>query len=239
MKRNRNPPDTPDLGEAFPPVSEADEHGLLAIGGTLEPELVLAAYRRGIFPWPMLGDEGAVTWFAPPMRAIIALDEFVISRSLKKEQKRAGLTFALDRDFRSVIEACRHSDNRKVGFGTWITPAMVETYCELHEQGWAHAIGCYENDQLVGGLYGISIGGMFAGESMFYHRANASKLSLCFLVEQLRQRGARWIDCQQLTPLFESFGAKEISREEFQTLLRQSLQEPALFDPSSHGSEAK
>ena len=210
----------------FPSVETADEMGLLAVGGDLEVESLLLAYRSGIFPWP-LSDDGTLTWFSPPMRTLLFLDRVHISRTLKKKLKSGEFTFSFNTAFVEVINACAVAKNRKGQFGTWITEEMVEGYIELHHAGYAHSVECSveckRGSRLVGGLYGVSIGGMFAGESMFYHETDASKLALCVLVERLREQGVEWIDCQQTTPLLSSFGAEEVERSRFIALLSESL----------------
>lgn len=197
--------------EAFPSLDEADEYGLLALGGDLEPESLLLAYRSGIFPWPLSPE--LLTWFSPPRRAVLYLNEVHISKSLAKLERRKSHDIRVDFDFEAVIRNCASSSQRKGK--TWITNDIMDAYCELHRLGYAHSIEYYEEDSLLGGLYGVSIGGMFAGESMFHKKANASKLCLMFLVQRLAQKGVSWIDCQQLTPLLRSFGAREIERAEF------------------------
>lgn len=208
----------------FPPVSDADENGLLAIGGDLEVESLLLAYRNGVFIWPVI--EGVLTWFAPPKRAVLFLDEFYIPSSLRKLRRKANFSFKINCDFNAVILACAENVNRGRQGGTWITPEVVAAYKALHEAGYAASIECYQDEKLAGGLYGVVINGMFAGESMFYRVSNASKLALCFLVDYLREQGVPWIDCQVLTPLLESFGARELNREDFMETLQQELNRP-------------
>ncbi len=205
----------------FPPIEDADDDGLLALGGDLEVESLLLAYRSGIFPWPL--HPKLLAWFAPPRRTLLFLDRIHIPRSLKKAQKKAGWTFAFDRDFQGVISACASLTNRGSQGGTWITPGMVAAYTALHHAGHSHSIECYENQELAGGLYGVSIGGMFAGESMFYRRPNASKAALVHLCGFLRERGAEWIDCQVMTPTVKSLGAVEVERSEFMQLLQEAI----------------
>jgi len=206
----------------FPPVEEANDYGLVAVGGDLDVSSLLLAYQSGIFPWPMFG-ERYLTWFSPAERALLFLNEFIVPRSLRKALKRGNYSFRINSNFSSVINQCAELVNRPGQDGTWITPSIVEAYIQLHSAGYAHSIECYREEQLVGGLYGVSIGGMFAGESMFYREANASKLTLWFLVEYLRAHGVLWIDCQFRTPLFESFGARDVAREEFLELLKEAL----------------
>lgn len=210
---------------AFPPPDAADEDGLLAIGGDLEVSSLLLAYSHGIFPWPV-DDSGIIPWFSPPERAVLFLNELHIPRSLAKLRRKSDYRFSIDTDFHAVIHACATQRRGE----TWITAQMIDAYVELHRAGHAHSIECYSGSDLVGGLYGVSIGLMFAGESMFYHESNASKLALWHLIEQAQQAGAEWIDCQQLTPLVASFGARLIPRHEFLALLGSAVAaENALF----------
>ncbi len=206
----------------FPPVEEADEYGILAVGGDLEVSTLLLAYRSGIFPWPLFGEK-YLTWFAPEKRAVLFLDEFHIGRSLRRELSRADYRIEVNKDFEQVIKSCSELKNRGDQPGTWITDAMVGAYIDLHQAGFCHSIECSFEGELAGGLYGVAINRMFAGESMFYRKPNASKIALCFLVEYLRVQKVQWIDCQYMTPLFRSFGAREIPRSEFMTLLNDAL----------------
>lgn len=203
--------------EAFPPVDAADDNGFLCVGGDLEVPSLLLAYRSGIFPWP-ISREYPITWFAPKKRAVLFLNDLHLSASLKKEVKRNRFQFRIDSNFRAVIEAC--AEEREM---TWITPEMVEAYTAFHHAGYAHSVEGFFQGELVGGLYGVSIQGMYAGESMFHRVSNVSKLALVFLIEYLQERGVEWIDCQQLTPLFKSLGAVEVWREEFLVMLREAL----------------
>lgn len=210
---------------SFPPVKSANEYGFLAAGGDLEVESLLLAYRSGIFPWP-IAEEDLLAWFSPPTRALLFLDEFHVGRSLQKIWDKGDCEFKINSDFPRVIEACSER-KKEIGQGdratTWITPEMIAAYCDFHRAGFAHSIEVYRKDELIGGLYGVSIGRMFAGESMFYRAPNASKLAVIYLVEELKKRNIRWIDCQVMTPLFESFGAREVSRDEFLALLKESV----------------
>ena len=196
----------------FPDPRDAGDDGLVAVGGNLRTETLLAAYRQGIFPWPIEG--WPLTWFSPKERAVLLFDELHVPRSLARERRRTNFRFTIDRDFRGVIESCARIE-RPHERGTWITRQMIEAYCELHARGHAHSVEAWEEEELVGGLYGVDAGGAFAGESMFYRRPNASKLALLFLVDYLRGRGLDWLDIQMLTPHMEALGAREIERESF------------------------
>jgi len=179
------------------------------MGEDLRVETLREAYRKGIFPWPH--DGLPLPWFSPRRRAVIFFDELHVGRSLRKVQKRAELTFTIDRDFPAVIAECAAAD-RPDQDGTWIAPAMIAAYTRLHEAGDAHSVEVWEGDTLVGGLYGVDCGGLFTGESMFHRRPEASKLALLFLIDHLRERGATLLDCQVMTPHMEALGAREISR---------------------------
>lgn len=207
---------------SFPPVDQADEDGLLAVGGDLEVESLLLSYRSGVFPWP-ISDEHLLTWFAPPKRAIIWLKDFHISQSLKKFLKKTTYEIRVDTNFAAVIEGCADIQRRKKEKSTWITDRMIEAYTRFHHAGYCHSIECYDEGQLVGGLYGVSLGGMFAGESMFHLAENASKVCVCYLADRMHKSGALWFDCQQMTPLFRNFGAVEVGRDEFMKLLEDAL----------------
>jgi leucyl/phenylalanyl-tRNA--protein transferase len=184
----------------------------VAIGGNLQPENVMEAYRRGIFPWPIEGLP--LVWFSPRERAVLEFADLHIPRSLRRERRRAGFRFTIDANFSAVICACA-STQRAGETGTWITPGIIRAYSELHRRGHVHSIEAWEGDALVGGLYGVEAEGAFAGESMFYLRPNASKLALLFLIEHLSSRGLDWMDIQMLTPHMELLGAKLITRDRF------------------------
>jgi leucyl/phenylalanyl-tRNA--protein transferase len=207
--------------EAFPPVETADEDGLLAIGGDLEPASVLLAYRSGIFPWPI--SARTLAWFAPPERGVLFLDEFHISRRLRDELKKGRFTTKVNADFVGVINRCAEVKNRGTQRSTWITRPMREAYTELNRLGFAHSFESYANDVLVGGLYGIQIGRFFAAESSFFRVSNASKIAMIRLAEHLKEQGIGWFDCQVLTPFSESFGARSIPRQEFMQLLDSAI----------------
>ena len=206
----------------FPAVELADEDGLLCVGGELCPELLLLAYKSGIFPWPLFED-APITWFAPPTRALLFVEDFHLSRSTLKEAKKRGYRYARNESFREVIESCAISENRKGQQGTWINREMVDAYTELHSLGYCHSFECYEGEELIGGVYGIEIGKMFAGESMFYKKSNASKLCLWHLIEYLREKKIGWLDCQVISPFLVSIGAVEVERKVFMELLDRSL----------------
>jgi leucyl/phenylalanyl-tRNA--protein transferase len=204
----------------FPDPESAAVEGIVVIGGELSAANLWRAYRRGIFPWPIEG--WPLPWFCPEERAILEFKDLHVARSLRGLRKRAPLQLTIDKDFRAVIRACA-SVARTHEVGTWITPEMIRAYTELHEAGHAHSVEAWEDDRLVGGIYGVDAGGAFAGESMFFLKPNASKLALLFLIEHLQTRGLDWLDIQVMTPHLLAFGAKEISRREYLKKLNASL----------------
>lgn len=200
----------------FPDPRRSTPAGIVLIGGDLRPQTLLAAYRRGIFPWPIEGYP--LTWFCPPQRAILEFNRLHIPRSLAKFRRNCPWHFSIDERFDAVIERCAKVKRRGEA-GTWITPQMIRAYIRLHKLGFAHSVEVWDGAQLVGGLYGVETDGAFGGESMFHLEPNASKLALLHLVEYLQARGAAWIDIQTLTPHLQALGAREITRDDFLTLL--------------------
>lgn len=199
---------------ALPPLSFAlrEPNGLLAIGGELTRERLIEAYRAGAFPWYSSGQP--IFWWSPDPRMVLFPGEIKISRSLAKRLNRGNYEIRLDTAFRAVMEACA-STRRPDQDGTWIVPEMVEAYCALHEHGYAHSVETWIDGELAGGLYGIAIGGMFYGESMFHRITDASKLAFVHLVRHLKKKGLGMIDCQMHTSHLQRFGAREIPRMEF------------------------
>lgn len=210
-----------DPPERFPPLEQAldEPAGLLAAGGDLSPARLLAAYRRGIFPWYSPGQP--VLWWSPDPRAVLFPDEFHCSRSLTRSLRKKGFDHAIDQNFEAVIAAC--AAPRPHSPGTWITAEMHAAYCELHRRGFAHSIETYRGGKLVGGLYGIRLGGVFFGESMFSHERDASKVALAYLVKFSRANGVAVIDCQLASRHLESLGARAIPRAQFLTLLSEQI----------------
>ncbi len=199
---------------AFPPLSYAltEPNGLIAIGGDLSATRLLEAYKQGIFPWFNAGEP--VMWWSPNPRMVLFPDELKVSVSLKKTLKKQAFELRINTAFREVITACSHTP-RYSQAGTWISPEMIEAYCELHRLGFASSAESWLDNKLVGGCYGVKIGNMFYGESMFHHVTDASKLAFVHLVNHLKSQGIGMIDCQMRTPLLASFGGREIEREEF------------------------
>ncbi len=210
------------LGEslAFPPPDEADASGLLAVGGDLSPDRLLLAYSSGIFPWPLV--ERPLLWFSPDPRMVLKPAEIAVSRSLRKTLRRGGFEVRLDTAFHRVVQRCAKVPRRGEA-GTWITGAMADAYTRLHELGFAHSAETWQNGELVGGLYGVSLGSAFFGESMFADRPDASKTAFVVLVRQLADWGFDLIDCQVHTDHLARFGAREWTRRRFLTALQRSL----------------
>jgi leucyl/phenylalanyl-tRNA--protein transferase len=202
-----------ERGDPFPSVEKAlrNPNGLLCAGADLSTERLLAAYRRGIFPW-YSGDE-PILWWSPDPRMVLFCDDLKVSRSLAKSIRNKGFETRIDSDFSGVIEAC--AEPRKGESGTWISGEMQAAYVALHHAGHAHSFETWQGARLVGGLYGVAIGRVFFGESMFSRVTDASKVALVRLVEMLRARGFPMIDCQQRTPLLASLGARAIPRSRF------------------------
>jgi leucyl/phenylalanyl-tRNA--protein transferase len=208
----------------FPPVESATPEGLLAVGGDLSSERLLAAYRHGIFPWYNPGQP--ILWWSPDPRAVLYPEKLKISRSLRQTLKRGQLRVTFDSCFREVMLACAAPREQYPGGGTWITDDMVEAYARLHEIGYAHSIETWHENRLVGGLYGVALGGVFFGESMFAHEADASKVALVALVGKLREWGFVLIDCQIASAHLTSLGAEAIPRNEFLNELERAAQLP-------------
>jgi leucyl/phenylalanyl-tRNA--protein transferase len=225
----------PETWRALPPGSEAP--GLLAAGGELTPERLAEAYRRGVFPWYSPGQP--VLWWSPDPRMVLPVAEFRLSRSLRKTVRQfrddPRCELRIDADFRAVISACAGT-LRDGQAGTWIVPEMVEAYCRWHRLGATHSFETRIDGELVGGLYGVSIGRMFYGESMFSHRTDASKIATAALICFCRANGITLIDCQQRTGHLASLGGREIARTDFEQALIPRLREPGIADWSYHPS---
>jgi len=198
---------------AFPSPHQAltDPNGLLAVGGDLSPKRLITAYRNGIFPW--FSHDEPIMWWSPDPRAVILLDDIRINRTLRKVLNRQVFQVSVNKAFPEVVSLCANAPFRKED--TWIVPSMKAAYIKLNDLGHAHSIEVWQDNALVGGLYGVAINGYFSGESMFYKTSNASKVALVYLAELLSNAGIKLIDCQILNPFLADMGAREISREQF------------------------
>lgn len=207
----------------FPPVSHAmqEPNGLLAVGGDLQPQRLLNAYAAGIFPW--YEEDQPILWWSPDPRMCLTPDAVIVSRSLRKTIRKQEFSVTMDSAFERVISLC--GQTRAVFPGTWINPAMQNAYCEMHRLGHAHSVEVWQDHELAGGLYGIAMGRMFFGESMFSLSSNASKVAFVYLCRQLQAWDFRVIDCQMPTDHLFSLGATEMSRDEFQKLLHRNRRE--------------
>jgi len=212
LARQEPPPSRYEM----PDPADAPAHGLLAIGGDLAPGTILAAYRRGIFPWP--DQNGRLLWWSPDPRAILPLDGFHESRSLRRTRRRDAFRVTWNDAFAAVVRGC--GERRE---GTWITPDMAAAYTQLHALGWAQSVEVWRGSELAGGLYGVAIGGLFAAESMFHRARDASKVALAALVAELGTAGFSLLDVQFRTPHLASLGVVEIPRTEYLRRLRSAL----------------
>lgn len=208
---------------AFPPASLAPGHGLLAVGGDLSVERLLLAYRMGIFPW--YSENEPILWWSPDPRLLLYPEELHVSRSLRKTLRQGVFRTTMDRAFDEVIRACARTPRRSQP-GTWITPEMIEAYGALHRAGYAHSLEAWTGDRLAGGIYGVSLGRCFFGESMFSRVSNASKVALVTLVEHLRRQGFAFLDCQVRTGHLVRMGAREVPRSLFLSQLERAAGEP-------------
>ncbi len=217
-----------DEPELFPPPSKADKSGLLAVGGDLRPERLVAAYSQGIFPWYSEGQP--ILWHSPDPRFVLEPDKIHVGRSLRKVMNRGTYTVRYDTAFPKVIDACSRV-HRPGQDGTWITDAMKQAYIRLHELGLAHSVEAWDGEVLVGGLYGVSLGAAYFGESMFALAPDASKVAFATAVERFKGWGFQLIDCQVETEHLERFGAESWPRKRFLTALAQALKEPTRRGP--------
>jgi leucyl/phenylalanyl-tRNA---protein transferase len=202
----------------------ADENGIVAVGGDLRPERLLLAYRRGIFPWYDAGEP--ICWWSPDPRGIIELDGLRLARRLRRTIRSGRFEVTVNRDFEGIIAGCADRPDE----GTWLTPQMIAAYTQLHRRGHAHSIEIWHAGSLAGGLYGVALGGFFAGESMFTRVRDASKVALAFLVDRLRQRGFELFDIQFVNEHTASLGAIAIPRRDYLRRLQKALQRWATFD---------
>jgi leucyl/phenylalanyl-tRNA--protein transferase len=205
---------------------EADERrgwprGLVGIGGALEPDTLLEAYRAGIFPWSSVPE---ITWWSPDPRVVFDLDRWRPHRSVARSVRRAGWTFSCDRDFTGVMRGCAEPTPKRSE--TWIGEDFIRAYSELHRRGYAHSVEVWEGEHLVGGIYGVAIGGFFGGESMFHRRTDASKAALAYLVTRLKALGYQLLDAQARNPHLMRLGATAIPRQEYLRRLRRAIRHP-------------
>jgi leucyl/phenylalanyl-tRNA---protein transferase len=207
----------------FPDPRLADPDGLVAIGGDLSVPRLLLAYRLGIFPWTV----NPVTWWSPDPRGIFELERFHVSRSLARVLRRATFEVRIDHAFRQVIERCAApAPGRRT---TWIAPEFIEAYTRLHQQGHAHCVECWQNGRLVGGIYGVALGALFAGESMFHCVSDASKVALFHLVELLKARRFQLFDIQMVTPITAQLGATNLPRDDYLSRLSSAVDQTCAF----------
>lgn len=209
------PRPVPPSAWVLPDPSQADPDGVVGIGADLAPATLVDAYRNGIFPWPHTGV--AMPWFSPDPRGLLRFEDVHVSRSLRRTLRQSGWTTTVDHDFDGVVEACgqdRGSD------GTWITPSMARAYRRLHVLGWAHSLEVWDGEQLVGGIYGVQVGGVFTGESMFHRATDASKVAMVDLCARLRAAGGWFLDVQLTTSHLASMGAADVPRATFVRWLR-------------------
>lgn len=237
----RSGPPLLHVGEPFPPVDRADPEGLVAVGGALNTARVLSAYRRGIFPWPLLGPGQQVLWFSPDPRFVLEPKEVRVGRSLRKVLRRDRYRVTCDRRFAEVVARCARAP-RSGQSGTWITPELEAAFHRLHRLGFAHSVEVWSgdgssagsqadgHDELVGGLYGLALGSVFFGESMFSLRSNASKIAFAVLARRLADSGFRLIDCQQETDHLARFGARAMPRSAFVESVGRWVDEPPTGD---------
>ncbi len=218
----------------FPEPHDADENGLLALGGRLNSEWLLDAYTHGIFPWPVVNYDGRslLCWFSPDPRCIFEFDRFHVTRRLERTCRSGKFRVTADRDFSNVIRACAFENGRKKS--NWITPELIRAFERFHRLGHAHSVETWRDDRLVGGVYGVAIGGFFAGESMFHRERDASKVALVALIRHLRRQGFALIDIQVPTEHTLSFGAVEIPRGDYLHRLQGALTLKVEFGSLDH-----
>jgi leucyl/phenylalanyl-tRNA--protein transferase len=202
----------------FPDAELANSDGLVAIGGDFSVERLLLAYRNGIFPWTV----DPISWWSPDPRGILELDQLHVPESLRKILRKGTFEITMDEAFEQVIKNCATPGPNRTE--TWITEEFIQAYLRLHKQGHAHSLECWQDGELAGGIYGVAIGGLFAGESMFHRVSNASKVALCRLVEHLRERKFTLFDIQMLTPVTRQMGGATIPRAEYLKRLKKALE---------------
>ena len=215
------------ISKFFPSADLADEDGLIGAGGEMSVEWLIDAYAHGIFPWPVHEIDEPVLWWSPDPRAILPIETFHVPRRLRQTIRSGRFQVTFDKDFSAIIRACAAGPGRKGG--TWITSGIIGAYEELHRVGLAHSVEVWLEDQLAGGLYGVSLGGLFAAESMFCTIRDASKVALVALVEHLRQKDYTLLDIQQLSSHLTQFGAIEVERGEYLLLLSEAVELQVTF----------
>ena len=201
----------------FPPLNEASSEGILAFGGDLSPERLILAYKNGIFPW--FEEDQPILWWSPNPRMVLYLEELIVSKSMRNILKNNTFKVTFNQNFKEVMMNCQKI-NRKDQFGTWITNDMIDAYCKLYDLGIAKSVEVWQNELLVGGLYGIDLGHVFCGESMFSKVSNASKVAFIYLVKQLKEDNYQLLDCQVYNEHLESLGCREINRDDFVKILK-------------------
>jgi len=211
----------------FPPLEEADQNGLVMLGGDLSPDWLLEAYRRGIFPWPIFGDDDPMTWWSPDPRGVIELDGLHVSRSLRRTLRSGRFRVTCNSAFAAVVEGC--AEPRASGRETWITSNLKRAYLRLHHLGFAHSVEAWRDGRLAGGVYGVALGGLFAAESMFHRERDASKVALAHLVSHLRASGFQLLDIQERNEHTARLGAIEIPRWRYLERLAEAVAAPAQF----------
>jgi leucyl/phenylalanyl-tRNA---protein transferase len=216
-------PELSKYSYTFPNPNNSTEEGIVAYGGDLNPNRVLGGYRKGIFPWYNEDEGDPILWWSPDPRFVLDLDEFHISKSLNKTIKKNIFEIKFDTNFTQVMIECANA-YRKDQAGTWIGPEMIESYSKIHSLGFAHSFEAYYNKELVGGGYGIALGNIFCGESMFAKKSDASKVAFAALVNRLKQNGFKYIDSQIHTSHLEKFGAKNITKNKYLELVQKSLE---------------
>jgi len=217
------PVEPPAARVELPDARRANREGIVALSRTMTPGLVLQAYRKGIFPWPIM--QGVVPWASPDPRAIFPLHPQRPWPRHVKRARKTGYTVTFDRAYREVMTACSEARAE----GTWITPDVLATYTELHALGWAHSVEVWVEGRLAGGLYGLAVGSLFAGESMFHQRTGASKVAFAAAVERLRERGFTLFDVQVMSPHLAILGCVEIPRSEYLRLVDAAIEQPKQF----------
>jgi len=210
----------------FPHPELANEDGILAIGGDLSPQRLIRAYSIGLFPW--FNPEDPILWWSPDPRFVVFPSELKVAKSMRPYFNQQKYQLSFDTDFESVIRACQNAYRKGQNGGTWISEEMIDAYCKLHQEGFAHSVEVWDDKKLVGGLYGVSLGKIFFGESMFSTKSNASKFGFISLVRKLEEQGFWLIDCQQHTAHLESLGGRGISRTTFLEFMRKNMEEKTL-----------